>query len=94
MSNNHERDRFRVKLSPHVDKILARLAKRDPVLHERVERQLIKVTLEPQFGKPLRYGLKNQRRVHVGSFVLLYEIVGNEIQVVDFDHHDKIYEKH
>lgn len=84
---------FRVTLSQRATEIFERLARKDPVLHERIENQLIKIKREPHLGKPLRYALKNRRRLHVGSFVMLYEVVGNEIKVTEFDHHDKIYKR-
>lgn len=84
---------FRVTLSPRATEIFERLARKDPALHERIENQLIKIKREPQLGKPLRHELRNRRRLHVGSFVMLYEITGNEVKVTDFDHHDKIYKR-
>ncbi len=48
----------------------------------------------PNIGKPLRYALKHYRRLHMGSFVLVYEFFKGELQFIDFDHHDKIYKKY
>ena len=91
MENDLNQSAFQVIFSHQVDSILRKIAKKDPVFHERIERQLMKIARDPYLGKPLRYVLRNQRRVHVGSFVIVYEIKGSEIHVVDFDHHDKIY---
>jgi len=49
---------------------------------------------EPALGKPLRNVLRNYRRLHVDSYVLLYEIKQQEIRLLDFDHHDNIYKKY
>lgn len=85
---------FRVVVPPGVQKAFGRMAKKDAVMHERVEVEMLKLAQEPELGKPLRHGLKNQRRLHVGSFVILYEISGDEVHIIDFDHHDKIYKKY
>lgn len=85
---------FRVVIPPAVQKGFERIAKKDAALHERIEEQLVKISKEPELGKPLRYGLKSQRRLHIGSFVILYEIHGDEVWVIDFDHHDRIYKRY
>ena len=86
-------DQFHLTFSLRVDKIFQHIAKTNISLHEQIERQLEKLICGPYLGKPLRHDLKHQRRLHVGSFVVIYEIMGNEIHVLDFDHHDRIYKK-
>jgi len=76
-----------------MERVLRRCKSEDYGLFAGVQRQIEKIIREPQIGKPLRYALKNRRRVHVGSFVLVYEFSGNELRFLDFDHHDKIYKK-
>ncbi len=68
--------------------------KRDKNFFERLTQQMEKILREPNVGKPLRYTLKNRRRMHVGSFVLVYEFHNSELRFLDFDHHDKIYKKY
>ena len=59
-----------------------------------LEAGVTKILRDPMLGKPLRNKFRGNRRVHIaGPFVLLYEIVGTEIRLLDFDHHDKIYKK-
>jgi len=74
-------------------KAIKRIKKKDKILHSRVVKQVDKIIDDPFLGKPLKNILKNQRRVHVGSFVLIYRIRENEIKFLEFDHHDKIYKK-
>ena len=77
------------------DRALKKFQKKDKQLVEELLKQINKLTETPELGKPLRYRLRNQRRLHVaGSFVLLYEIVGNQVRLLDFGHHNKIYKKH
>ncbi|MDW7732250.1 MAG: type II toxin-antitoxin system RelE/ParE family toxin [Methanolobus sp.] len=47
----------------------------------------------PECGKPLRNVPKGYRRVHIGSFVLIYEVddTDNTITLLSFIHHDKAY---
>ena len=75
-------------------KILERLSRKDKSLVLKIEKQIIRVLKEPTLGKPLRNILRNQRRVHIDPFVLIYEIHDNEIWFLDFCHHDRIYKKH
>ena len=94
MAENIHRDIVRIVYSPEIELALKKFKKKDSVIFDRVENQIIKILREPNVGKPLRYTLKNRRRVHVGSFVLVYEFHNGELRFLDFDHHDKIYKKH
>ena len=73
---------------------LKRIKRSKPDLLVPLEAGVVKILREPTLGKPLRNEFKGNRRIHVaGPFVLLYEIKGTEIRLLDFDHHDKIYKK-
>lgn len=87
------RDILRIVYSPEAEDALRRCKKKDPALFARTESQILKILREPSTGKPLRYTLKNRRRIHVGSFVLVYEFHHGELRFIDFDHHDRIYKK-
>lgn len=76
-------------------RVVKKLRRNSPNLLKELDRGIEKVLREPTFGKPLRYSLKNYRRIHIGgSFVLVYEILRTEISLIDFDHHDRIYKKY
>ena len=84
----------RIVFSPRFERIFRALAKKKPSLMPPLLTGLDKIEREPELGKPMRDPLSGKRRIHIfGSFVLLYEIAGNEIRLLDFDHHDKIYKK-
>lgn len=85
--------KYTLAVSKEARRTLKRLKQKDKTLYERVQQEIEKLLEHPEFGKPLRYDLKHCRRVHVGSFVLTYEINQDIIRVMDFDHHDKIYDK-
>lgn len=74
-------------------KILDKLEKKDRQALRKINEQINKVLDYPEVGKPLCHDMKNLRRMHIGSFVLVYKILGNEIRFLDFDHHDKVYKK-
>jgi len=44
---------------------------------------------DPYQFKPLKYPLEGLRRVHIGSFVLIYEVVENlkKVRVIKYKHH-------
>lgn len=76
------------------DRSLRILKRKKPSLFKKVSAQIEKIIRAPVLGKPLRNVLRNYRRVHVGSFVVIYEIKDTEIRFLDFDHHDRIYKKY
>ena len=86
--------RYTLALEPEVERILKSLRRKNPDLFRDVESGIIKILRSPELGKPTRNVLRNRRRIHVaGSFVLIYEIIGVEVRLLDFDHHNKIYKK-
>lgn len=90
-------DAFKVSkiiYSSEFERAIRKIRRQDSNTFARLENQINKVVREPNIGKPLRYTLKNRRRLHVGSFVLIYEIHNGELRFIDFDHHDKIYRKY
>jgi len=91
VNDNIPRDIKKILYSLEFERILVKLAKREKELFEQLQGQIEKIIKDPTIGKPLRYSLKNRRRVHLGSFVLVYEFHESELRFLDFDHHDKIY---
>ena len=87
--------RYRIVTEPRFDRIVRKLKRKDKTLFTELDRGVEKVLKNPELGKPLRYSLRNLRRIHVeGSFVLLYDVHACTVRLIDFDHHDKIYEKY
>lgn len=89
-----EKKIYTLVVDPACKKIFKTIKSRKPSLFRDLKKQTLKIVKETSLGKPLRNVLKNRRRVHIGSFVLIYEIYGNEIRLLDFDHHDRIYKKY
>ena len=85
------------KTSKNFDRILDKLQKKDKQLYENLLNKMneILTSADIEHYKNLRYDLKEYKRVHVGSFVLVfkYEKSSDLIFFTDFDHHDVIYKK-
>jgi mRNA-degrading endonuclease RelE of RelBE toxin-antitoxin system len=93
MKNGLHPEISRIVYSIEVEKALKERKRKDPAFFARIGTQILKILREPNVGKPLRYTLKNRRRIHIGSFVLVYEFHQGELRFLDFDHHDRIYKK-
>ena len=93
MESGVSKDIFKIAYSVEFERAIRRWKKDRKLFHD-VERQMAKILREPHIGKPLRYSLKNRRRVHVGSFVLIYEFHANELRFIDFVHNDRVYKKY
>ena len=74
-------------------KILDKLAKKDKCIIKIIYNKINGILENPYHYKPLRGDMKGSRRVHIGHFVLIYEILEEEkkVRFLDFDHHDNVY---
>lgn len=81
----------------NLEKTISKLEKKDKNLYEQLKKKIKEIiesyTLEHY--KNLRQNLKDYKRVHIGSFVLIFRVDKNRNLVIfeDFAHHDKIYRK-
>ncbi|MBM3231496.1 type II toxin-antitoxin system RelE/ParE family toxin [Candidatus Peregrinibacteria bacterium] len=70
----------------------AKLPKKDRVRIRKAIEQ--KLTTHPEiFGKPLRQSLKGCRSLRVGSYRVVYRIVGRTVEVLLFGHRSGMYEE-
>ncbi len=83
------------KTSKNFDRILLKLESKDKQLYENLLNKMKEVLNNPNIEhyKNLKYALKEFKRVHVGSFVLVfrYEKSSDIVFFADFEHHDNIY---
>lgn len=70
---------------------LRKLSKKDSLLKERVMKKVLEISENPEHHKPLKYCLKGKRRAHVGSFVILFEIKEENVEIITIVHHDFAY---
>ncbi len=84
---------YQVIADPQVQKRLRKIFKKDKSIYGHLKKKLVKLGQNPEIGKPLKNVLKNKRRLHIGSYVLIYKIDNENkvIKLLEFDHHDKAY---
>ena len=76
-----------------VDRIFKKLRKKDLVQFEALSRKVTEILENPQQFKPLSSPMQHMRRVHVGSFVLVYDIdeAKKVVTIRRYEHHDTVY---
>ena len=85
---------YQVEFSKEFSRIFAKIQKKNRKQSEIILKKIQEIKENPTHYKPLSNRLKGYWRVHIDShFVLVFKLVGEIIVVIDFDHHDIIYEK-
>ncbi len=77
-----------------VEKILQKLAKKNPKQLSIIENKIEEIIENPQHYKNLRAPLQHWKRVHIDrSFVLVFSVDETTKTIIfeDYDHHDNIY---
>jgi len=83
------------RTSKHFERLLKTLSKKDKQLYVQLLDKMQSIVHQESLDhyKHLRHALKPYKRVHVGSFVLLFRYNDNCIYFEDFAHHDVIYKR-
>jgi len=88
---------FQIIISNELKKTLIVLKRKDKTMFEMVEKKIMQIassdSLAIQHYKNLRKPLNDFKRVHLGSYVLLFRVHADKIIFETFDHHDQIYQK-
>ena len=68
--------------------------KKDKKQLEAINKKIQQILEKPHMGKPLCSPLDGCYRVHVGSFVLIYDIIEKTktVRILKYKHHDDAYE--
>lgn len=76
-----------------LDKALERLRRRDPELFRALDKKIEEILANPYHYKPLKKPMQNCRRVHIGKFVLVFQVNEAEkvVEFLRFRHHDDAY---
>jgi YafQ family addiction module toxin component len=82
---------YTIEFSSPFEKSMKKLKKKDKVMFDQIQKKLIDIVEHPDHHKPLRNILAGYRRIHFGSFVLIYKIDGEIVRIISLDHHDKSY---
>ena len=82
-----------LEIEEEVIKSFRKLGKKDRKQLEAVNKKIQQILEDPLQFKPLKHPLEGLRRVHVGSFVLIYEVFENpkQVRVFKHKHHDEAY---
>jgi mRNA-degrading endonuclease RelE of RelBE toxin-antitoxin system len=66
--------------------------KKDKPLLERLHKKMDEILQNPEHYPMKKYTLKGKRATHVGSYVVMFEIQGNDVVFLRFKHHDYAYQ--
>jgi YafQ family addiction module toxin component len=84
---------YSLEIEEEVFKEFKKLNKKDRKQLEALNKKIDQILDDPFQFKPLKHPLDGLRRVHVGSFVLIYEVLENQktVRVLKYKHHDQAY---
>ncbi|MBN1587521.1 MAG: type II toxin-antitoxin system mRNA interferase toxin, RelE/StbE family [Candidatus Omnitrophica bacterium] len=84
---------YRLRLSDQAERVLARMAQREPVVFMRVVRALDELEQDPSLGKALVGKLRGRRSYRVGSYRIIYTVQRQQLLVlmIDIGHRRGIY---
>jgi YafQ family addiction module toxin component len=80
-----------IEFSSQFEKSVKKLKKKDKILFNQIQKKIIDIVQNPERYKTLGNVFAGYRRLHFGSFVLIYKIEKNVIRIISLDHHDKAY---
>lgn len=84
---------YELEVRQHVDRVFKKLSKKDHRQMEAISRKIEEILQDPHAFKPMHFPLVGMRRVHFGSYVLLFSIDEQRKTVVleDYEHHGRVY---
>jgi YafQ family addiction module toxin component len=84
---------YSLEVVEKVDRTLKKLQKKDLAQFEVLCRKIPEILENPQQFKPLKSPMQHMRRVHIGSFVLVYDIdeARKVVTIRRYEHHDNVY---
>jgi addiction module RelE/StbE family toxin len=63
----------------------------DNSLLDKLYKQIEKIILNPEVGKPLRYDMKGERTIYVKPYRLIYKVEGETLFLLQFSHRKSVY---
>ena len=82
---------YKIEFTPSFEKQLKKLRKKDKILFERLTKKIKEILENHEHYKPLRDELKGNRRAHLDSFVIIFELKEDLIVMHYVKHHDEAY---
>ena len=72
------------------DSVLKTINKiKDSLIKEQVKKQIKKILVNPEIGKPMRYARKGTRELYISSFRLAYSYLKKEQKIILLDLYHK-----
>lgn len=72
------------------DRFVGRIKRiKDNLLKRRIEKQIIKVLINPEMGKPMMYARKGTRELYIPPFRLSYAYIKEENKIIFLDLYHK-----
>ncbi|MFA5141893.1 MAG: type II toxin-antitoxin system RelE/ParE family toxin [Candidatus Woesearchaeota archaeon] len=69
-----------VSYDPHFKKVIHKL--KDNLLKEKIKKHIMKITAEPEIGKPMRFSRKGTREVYISPYRLSYMFIPSENKII------------
>ncbi|MBI2890120.1 MAG: type II toxin-antitoxin system RelE/ParE family toxin [Nitrospirae bacterium] len=84
---------YRVELSGQAERVVRRMARREPLLYRRVAGALDDLAHDPHAGKPLKGRLAGRYSHRVGPYRIIYVLRRAKllVLVIDIGHRREIY---
>jgi addiction module RelE/StbE family toxin len=64
---------------------------KDRSTQDKLEKQIMKIKDNPDFGKPLKYDLKGEWTTYVKPYRLIYSVKGDKLILLRFEHRKTVY---
>ena len=86
---------YALEVRQHVDRVFRKLSKKDSKQMDAISKKISEILEDPHAFKPMHFPLPGMRRVHFGSYVLLFSIDEQRKTVVleDYERHDSVYRR-
>lgn len=88
---------FSFEISENLKKVLNKLAKKDRALALAIRKKIAQIVNSNHYEighfKNLRGDMSNMKRVHIGSFVLVFNVNKDNIMFESLKHHDTAYKR-
>jgi len=65
---------------------------KDRKVKERIDKEVKKISANPNFGKPLEYGLKGEKTIRIKPYRLIYKVEGTNLILLRFEHRKGVYD--
>ena len=84
---------YSLEVEEEVYRTFKKLGKKDKKQLEAIHKKIEQILTDPLQFKPLRHPLEGLRRVHIGSFAMIYEVCENRkaVRILKYKQHDEAY---